>query len=65
MGIAVVPRRLVENQARIYQLQTYRPRDLAPATNYFVYRDESQPGVEARAPMQELRRSACQPVTPL
>ncbi|WP_445289250.1 LysR family transcriptional regulator [Variovorax atrisoli] len=65
MGIAVVPRRLVENQAQSYQLQAYRPRDLAPATSYFVYREDWQPGVEARALMQELRRSARQPMAPL
>lgn len=65
MGMAVVPRRLVEHQAQSYPLKVYRPRDLAPATSYFVFREDWQPGVEARALMQELRRSARQPVAPL
>ena len=65
MGIAVVPRRLVETQAQAYPLQVYRPRDLAPATTFFVHREDWQPGVEARAVMQALRRSARQPLAPL
>ena len=65
MGIAVLPRRLVESQAQGHALQVYRPRDLLPATSYFVHRDDWQPGVEARALMQELRRSARRPVAPL
>ncbi|MGJ7530195.1 LysR family transcriptional regulator [Variovorax sp. GB1P17] len=65
MGIAVVPRRLVESQAQNYQLQAYRPRDLAPATSYFVHRTDWQPGVQARALMQALRRSARRPMAPL
>jgi hypothetical protein len=65
MGMAVVPRRLVEHQSQSYQLQIYRPRDLAPATSYFVFREDWQTGVEARALMQELRRSARQPMAPL
>jgi DNA-binding transcriptional LysR family regulator len=65
MGIAVVPRRLVESQAQTYQLRVYRPRDLPPATSYFVHRSDWKPGVEARALMQDLRRSARQPMAPL
>ncbi|SDI18598.1 LysR family transcriptional regulator [Variovorax sp. OV700] len=65
MGIAVVPRRLVENQAQAYQLKACRPRDLAPATSYFVFREDWRPGTEPQALMQELRRSARRPLAPL
>ena len=61
----VVPRRLLENPAQAYRLQAYRPRDLSPATSYFVHRSDWQPGVEARALMQDLRRSARRPMAPL
>lgn len=58
MGIAVVPRRLVEAQGQAYQLRLYRPRDLVPATSYFVHRQDWQASPEAKALMQDLRRAA-------
>jgi DNA-binding transcriptional LysR family regulator len=57
MGIAVVPHRLVEAQGQAYQLHLYHPRDLTPATSYFVYRQDWHPSAEAQALMQNLRRA--------
>ncbi|QPF74106.1 LysR family transcriptional regulator [Roseateles sp. DAIF2] len=59
MGLAVLPRRLLElPEAAAHGLQSYRPRDLAPATSYFVSRRDWQPDVAASALMKLLRRAA-------
>lgn len=63
MGVAVVPRRLVEGLLEAAGLHSYSPRDLPAATSYFVLRAGEQAGTEARALMKQLQKVAQRPAT--